>query len=246
MRKNKQLTVEAHGKELKHRILVVGLLYVLIFAVCYLNAADVTNVILSICEDAGFTLMYVSPTEMLVQSLRVCANIALVAVLPVGVWQITAFCLPAIESRRGRRAFCIWTCMAVVLFAVGVAVCIGILFPFVFKYLHAYSELFGISGGATVSAVLDFFLATVWVIGLLFELPAIITVLAECGVIGPQMLWRAFRPAIIIIAIISAAITPPDVISMAMVGIPLILDYLLGIFVCTIVTCRKLKGGHNE
>lgn len=246
MQKSKQLTVEAHGKELKHRIMVVGLLYVLVFAVCYLNAADVTNLILSICEDAGFTLMYVSPTEMLVQSLRICANIALVVILPVGVWQITAFCLPAIESRRGRRMLCIWACMTVVLFAAGVAVCVGILFPFVFKYLRAYSDLFGISGGATVSAVLDFFLAVVWVIGLLFELPAAVTVLAECGIIKPRMLWRAFRPAIIVIAVISAAITPPDVVSMAMVGIPLMLDYLLGIFVCTVITCRKSKGGHNE
>ena len=239
MQKNKQLTMREHARELKRRMGVVAGVFAIVFVICYVRAADVMDLFLKLCSDAGFTLTYISPAEMLVQSLRVCGVVAVLVSLPVLAWEVTMYCLPAFETREGRRVLGVMVLSSLLLFAVGVGVSVGVLFPYIFKYLFGYSSMFDVEGSVTVSSVLTLFLSLTWVMGLLFELPVISATLARCGVLKPKMMWRAFKPAIVVIAIIAAAITPPDVISMMMVGVPLIGDYVVAVGVCAIFSKRS-------
>ena len=208
------------------------LFFVVVFIMCYLNAPKITEFLLALVKDAGFTLVYVSPTEMLLQSLRLCGVITLIVSLPVFAWHITMYCLPAIETRMAKRIFVICVIAAYVLFTCGILFCRTILFPFVFRYLYEYAQLFTVEGMATVSSILNLVLSIMWAMGLLFEFPLLCAALSCCGVLKAAHMVKAFKPAVLVIAIIAAAITPPDVISMGIVVVPLLGDYVIGICTC--------------
>ena len=76
--------------------------------------------------------------------------------------------------------------------------------------------------------------------GVIFETPLVIAFLAYMGVVSPAMLWKNFRYAIVIIAIIAAVATPTtDPITMALLMLPLVLLYLLSILLALFVYRRR-------
>lgn len=235
--KNKELTLTGHVKELKRRLFLCVVAFIALFVFFYLNAQPLTKEFLKLGEDAGFSLGYLSPQEMLLQSLRLCGTMALLVTLPLIIWQAGAYVMPAVGSKRGRKIFVVAAIAAIVLFLFGLMFCIKVLFPFVFQYLHTYSEGFGVNGYVSVDAYLTFFITTAWIIGLLFEVPLISAGFAACGILTANMMWKAFRPAVVMIAIISAAITPPDALSMMIVGIPMVGIYIISIGICKL--CQK-------
>lgn len=232
--RNNELTLAGHVRELKHRLILCVFVFVALFIFFYLNAQPLTKEFLKLGEKAGFSLGYLSPQEMLLQSLRICGTMALLVSLPLIIWQIGAYVMPAVGSKRGRKVFVVAIIVAIALFLIGLMFCIKVLFPFIFQYLHTYSEGFGVQGYVSVDAYLTFFLTTAWIIGLLFEVPLVSAGFAICGILTAGMMWKAFRPAIVIIAIIAAIITPPDAMSMMIVGVPMIGIYILSIGVCRI------------
>lgn len=234
MRRNSNLTMAGHVREFKRRLLLCVVIFVALFISFYANAQTVTKWFLTIGKNAGFALGYIAPQEMLLQSLRVCGTLALLVSLPLIIWQVGAYVMPAVGSKKGRVVFSVATIAAIVLFFLGLLFCIKILFPFIFQYLHSYSEEFGVDGYVSVDAYLSLFITTAWIMGLLFEVPLVSAAFSSCGILTAKMMKKALKPAIVVIAFIAAMITPPDVISMAIVGIPMIGIYVLSIGVCKV------------
>lgn len=242
MKRNKnELTVAEHFHELKCRVLQCVAVFVLAFAVCYYFAPTLTRYFLVIGKDAGFTLSYMEPQEMLLQSLRLCLIMAFIIALPVTLWNIIAFILPVFSTMQAKVMMVLSILVSLVLFALGIVFCLRVLFPFVFQYLYSYSQSFGINGYATVSSFLNLFITTACIIGVLFEMPLFSAVLTLIGIITSSGMRKGLKLAIVIIAIVSAIITPPDVVSMAIVGIPMIAIYIFSIGVSLV--CEKIKKG---
>lgn len=235
MNNKNQLTLAQHFHELKKRVIACFAFFIAVFCFCYYNATAITKWFIQIGKDAGFAVGYVTPQEMLIQSLRLCGTLALVASLPLIIWNVLAFIMPAISSQRVHKLIIIGVLVFISLFALGIVFCIKILFPFVFKYLYSYSKGFGVTGYATVSSFLSLFLTTAWITGFLFEVPLFSALLSLAGVLKHTTMQKGLKPAIVVIAIIAAIITPPDVVSMMIVGIPMIAIYVFSIgvsFVC--------------
>ena len=89
------------------------------------------------------------------------------------------------------------------------------------------------------------FLLTVFVIfGVVFELPVISVLLTALGLLQPQWLVKGRRPMIVVIFLIAAIITPPDVASQIMVALPMLVLYELSILLCRLcVRLRRKKAG---
>lgn len=108
-----------------------------------------------------------------------------------------------------------------------------------FKYLLTF-------GGTTdtpmitISEYLSFFITTTLMFGLAFEMPLILVVLAMLGLIDAQFLRAKRRVAIMVIAILSAVITPPDAISMLSLMIPLYVLYELSIFLVLWIQQKRI------
>ena len=125
-------------------------------------------------------------------------------------------------------------------FITGVIFVYFVVYPLAFQFLMN----FGNPKDPPLIAIdkyLSFFITTTIVFGLAFELPLILTFLALMGVLEKKTLVDNRRYAIILLAILSALITPPDVISMCLMMLPLILLYEISIFLVGMV---NNKQGH--
>jgi len=77
--------------------------------------------------------------------------------------------------------------------------------------------------------------------GLFFELPIIIYFLTKLGLVTPEFLRKYWKYAVVIILIVAAIVTPPDVVSQTIVAIPMLLIYEVSILISKIVTLNKKK-----
>jgi sec-independent protein translocase protein TatC len=92
----------------------------------------------------------------------------------------------------------------------------------------------------TVNEYFDLVLLVLLGLGLVFEMPILIFFLSLFGVVTPKFLWKNFRYAILIIAIVAAIVTPtPDAMTMLIFMAPMVGLYFVGIAVSSVVTRRR-------
>jgi len=117
------------------------------------------------------------------------------------------------------------------LFFTGIAFGYYIVAPLCIQFFGGYVITDEIENIFTVNSYMSMVLSTVFYSGLLFLLPVLSYLLTKIGVLGPDFLKKYRKHAIIAILILSAFITPPDLISQVIVGIPILILYEVGILV---------------
>ncbi|MEF3190979.1 MAG: twin-arginine translocase subunit TatC [Campylobacterales bacterium] len=158
---------------------------------------------------------------------------ALVVGIPFIFYQIWAFVSPGLYEHE-KKLVIPFVASASIMFALGAAFAYYIVFPMGFAFLVNF-------GGSTIQAMIsikeyiDFFVKLMIAFGLSFELPVVIFLLAKLGLVDDRQLMEFFRYAVIIIFIIAAILTPPDVLSQVLMAIPLIILYGISIVVARIV-----------
>lgn len=232
MKDKNDLTLGQHFRELRNRFLWCIGVFVVCFVTIYCFSNRIVGQLLSLGTAAGFKFAYLTPQELLIQALRVSAILALLGSMPIIVYHVIEFIAPCFDSKIVKHVFRIGAIFASILFCAGILFCVLVLFPFVFKYLYTYANGFDVVGMISVEAYFDLFILITMIMGVLFELPLFCGVLALCRVLTSKRMLAAFRPAIIVIMIVSAFVTPPDVISMLMVAVPMIVIYAISIVIC--------------
>lgn len=117
------------------------------------------------------------------------------------------------------------------LFFTGIAFGYYIVAPLCIQFFGGYVMSEQIENIFTVNSYMSMVLSTIFYSGLLFLLPVLSYLLTKIGILGPDFLKKYRKHAIIGILILSAFITPPDLISQVIVGIPILILYEVGIFV---------------
>ncbi len=110
-------------------------------------------------------------------------------------------------------------------FAIGAAFGYFIIAPISIHFLGTYSVSAQVVNQITLGSYLSTVLGLIFAGGAAFEMPVVVLYLSRLGVVKPQFLSRYRKVAIVVILVISAVITPPDVFSMTIVAIPLLLLY---------------------
>ncbi len=214
-----------HLSELRVRVLwcmagiIVGSSISLLFA---------ERVILFLTEPYGGLLQVIEPTEGFSVYLRVGLTGGLALSSPLLIYQIIAFVSPGL-TKRERNVMIIIVPGSLLLFVAGASFAWFVITPAAIDFLSQFmNELFVINW--TSRSFVKFVLTiTLW-IGLAFEMPLVLMFLAWLGVVTPRKLLRGWRIAVVIIAILSAAITPTiDPFNMLLVMAPLISLYLFSI-----------------
>ena len=214
-----------HLLELRVRILwcmaaiIVGSSISLLFA---------ERAILFLTAPYGGLLQVIEPTEGFSVYLRVGLTGGLALSSPLLIYQIIAFVSPGL-TKRERNVMIIIVPGSLLLFVTGASFAWFVMTPAAIDFLSQFmNELFVINW--TSRSFVKFVLTiTLW-IGLAFEMPLVLMILAWLGVVTPHKLLRGWRIAVVIIAILSAAITPTiDPFNMFLVMAPLISLYLISI-----------------
>lgn len=161
--------------------------------------------------------------------------------IPYILYELWKFIRPALheKERKSASGFVFYSSM---LFALGVCFGYYVVTPLAIKFLASYT----VSATITNMFSIDSYISTVTTLtlasGVAFQLPIVVYILANIGILTPKFMRRTRRYAIVIILIIAAIITPtPDALTMTVVAIPLLLLYELSIVVAGVVERRRAK-----
>lgn len=167
----------------------------------------------------------------------------MVIAFPYIVYQIWSFISPGLHAneRKHSRGFIFVTS---ILFFIGVLFGYYVITPLSINFLGTYSVSSEITNEIDLASYIALVRSSSLASGLVFELPIIIYFLTKVGIVTPTILKKYRKYALVIILIISAVITPPDVASQIIVAIPILILYQISIYISAIVVRnqnRKLK-----
>lgn len=166
--------------------------------------------------------------------------IGLVLAFPYILYEVWRFIAPGLypKERTYARGF---ISVSSALFFMGVLFGYYVICPFSVSFLTNYQVSNEIVNNIDLSSYISLMVTSVLSCGLVFELPIIIYFLAKLGLVTPQILRKYRKHALIVVLIIAAVITPPDVTSQIIVSIPIAILYEASIFIAGYVVRAKKK-----
>lgn len=196
-------------------------------------------------EDMDFVVKTVNIQEQFYQHFMIAIIGGLVLAMPYILFEIYCFVKPALKSNEKKYSGLIIG-FASFLFFLGITFGYFILTPISVNFLGTYSLSDAIQREFTVASVVSFISLLTLGSGVLFELPIVIYFLAKVGVLTADMMKSYRRVAIVIILIISALITPPDVTSQIILSFPILLLYEIGIVIARKVSPEPIELDLDE
>ena len=229
-----QLSLREHLVALRKVIIIclaaVGVAFIASF---YFVIDPLMKWITSPIEARGIQVIYTAVSEALTTKLRVALVVAVVIAFPIIIWQVWRFIKPALYPKE-RRSFRVFFFFALLLFLTGIVFC------YVAVYFLAI-DFFMISGEnlATPMLSLDKYISFLFgfllPFGIAFMLPVFIYITTKIGLTTPQALVSKRKYVILGIFVMAAILTPPDVISQILLGVPMLALYEVGILVSRLV-----------
>jgi Tat protein translocase TatC len=186
-------------------------------------------------------LIVTSPTDPVMIVFKLSFLVGLVLASPVILWQLWAFLAPALYERE-KKALVPALFVGMLLFLIGAVLAYLYVVPQALRVLFSF-QTEAISPFITYDAYFGFVLQVVLALGLSFELPLVIILLAWLGVVGAAELAR-FRRYAVVLAFIAGALLSPgaDLLSMVMMTVPLILLYEVGVAGALLVERRRRRA----
>jgi sec-independent protein translocase protein TatC len=181
-------------------------------------------------------LIYTHPSESIILSLKIAFAGGLIAASPVVFYQLWRFISPGLY--RNEKRVILPAVFASTVFFIGGISFSYYTFPIVLKFLTAFAGT-RLDPMFKVGEYFGFLLKISISFGIVFELPVISFVLARMGILTPGFLLKNFRYAIVVIFLMAAILTPPDIISQLMLAGPLLLLYGVSIAVAAVASRRN-------
>lgn len=172
-------------------------------------------------------------------------TVGFILAFPYVLWEFWKFISPALyeNERKYAKTFLV---VSSFLFFLGVLFGYYVLVPLSINFLSNFTVSDIIENQIDINSYISLVKTTSLATGLIFELPIIIFFLTYLGLITDSFLKEYRRYAYVLILIVAAIVTPPDVISQIIVSIPLVLLYEASIFIAKIITKRNQKKQSNK
>lgn len=223
-----------HLIELRQRVIYAIIGFFGAFILCYAYSEEIFQFLVqplaTLLQDKGpRRLIYTGLTEAFLTYIKVAAFAAAFLSFPIIASQLWMFIAPGLY-RQERKVFVPLLMATPALFLIGAAFAYYIIFPAAYAFFLSF-ETPGSTGQlpiqleAKVNEYLSFVMRLIFAFGISFELPVLLTLLANVGMVSSQGLITKWRFAIVGIFIVAAIITPPDILSMVGLAIPLIILY---------------------
>lgn len=201
----------------------------------YLGFAD------TICiEKLPFTIQNTSMEGQVNVFVWMCITAGFILGFPYILYELWRFISPALYEHERKYAK-VFIFSASVLFFLGVLFGYFVIVPMSVNFLASFSISPVVKNDINLDSYISMIKTSVLAGGIFFEMPVIIYLLTKLGIISPSFLQNTRKYAVIIVLIISAIVTPPDVVSQITVAVPMLLIYEISILISKIVYKNQLK-----
>ena len=239
--------LKPHIADLRKRLVISCLTVAAMFFVCFSFYEPILNWMMVPVEAVlpkNSQMVAVEIQETFFTALKVAFFAGFIVSLPVIFWQLWLFLAPGLYDHE-KKLVIPFVFFATLMFLIGASFAYYIVVPVGFEFL--------INFGSTVVTILPsigkyvgFFTKLLIGFGIAFELPVITFFLAKIGLVDDRMLKDFFRYAIILIFVVSALLTPPDVISQLLMAAPLTLLYGVSIYIAKVFNPASKKEDEEE
>jgi sec-independent protein translocase protein TatC len=239
-----------HLIELRKRLIYCIVTVLVSFIFCYIFAQDLYNFLLipyqlAVGGDMRVDLIYTAPQEFFFTQLRVAFFGAIVLSFPMLAAQLYMFVAPGLY-RNERQAFLPFLIATPVLFIMGAALVFFVVMPLAMRFFLSMQQTgdgpVHIQLTARVSEYLHLITTFILAVGICFQLPVLLTLLARAGMVTSGWLRQQWRYAVVLIFTVAAILAPPDVISQIGLAIPTLLLYELSILSVKLVERKRAAG----
>jgi len=164
-----------------------------------------------------------------------------IVAFPYILWEIWKFIKPGLypKERKNAKSFII---ISSFLFFLGILFGYYVITPLSVNFLGAYRVANEVQNNIDLSSYIGLLRASVLSAGLIFEMPIIIYFLTKMGLVTPEFLRKYRKYALVLVLILAALITPPDVISQVIVAVPMMILYEVSITISKIIIRREKKA----
>jgi len=235
--KNGTMPVLDHLSELRLRLMISAGALIVAAGICFSYIEFIRSILTRPLGD--LTLIYLSPPEAFMANLKLALFSGFIVALPVILYELTAYIFPGLV--RSEKKFFIAVLAGILfLFSGGVIFAYYIVFPYTISFFLQFADA-QLEPQLTISEYLSFVISFHVAFGAVFQLPLFTWTLGKIGLITTDFLRRYRKIALLIMLTISAVITPPDIISQAVMIVPLMLLYEVGIIMVRISERKRLK-----
>ena len=223
----------SHLYELRDRVIKSALAIIIIFVCLVYWAPDIFHLFAQPLLEAlpvGGKMIVTDVTGSFFVPMKVTMLVAFIIALPVVMYQLWAFIAPGLYMHE-RKLILPLVVSSYTLFISGMAFAYFLVFPTVFKFMASYNAPLGAEMSTDIDNYLSFAMTTFLAFGITFEVPVVVVVLVRMGMV-PLAKLKEIRPYVIVGAfVISAVVTPPDVLSQLLLAVPMTLLYELGLLI---------------
>ena len=164
---------------------------------------------------------------------------------PYIIWEVWKFLKPALyeKEKKSAKSFIV---VSSLLFFIGIFFGYYVITPLSVNFLGSYRVADEVKNNTDLSSYTGLLKSSCLAAGLIFELPIIIYFLTKLGLVTPEFLRTYRKYALVLVLILAAIITPPDIISQVIVAIPMIILYEVSIKISKIVIRKQEKEKKKE
>lgn len=174
-----------------------------------------------------------------------CITAGFIMAFPIILWEFWKFIRPALYQNERKYAK-LFIFVSSILFFLGVLFGYFVLVPLSINFLANFTISNVVENQIDINSYISLVKTTSLATGLVFELPIIIFFLTYLGLITDSFLKEYRRYAYVLILIVAAVVTPPDVISQLIVSFPLVILYECSIIIAKVITKRNVQKEKNE
>lgn len=219
------LSYVEHLSELRRRLLLSALAVVAASVGAYSLRETLVDLVLR--PVAAVPFVFLDPPELFLANVKIAIVAGLAVASPFVLFQVWIFVRPGLK--RGERMIVgLAILFGTLFFAAGVLFGYLVVLPMTLRFFLQY-ETAAIRASLSFGSYVGFLTSLLLAFGIAFELPLLVLVLARLGIVDASLLARSRKYALLIILVVAAILTPPDVVSQLLLAGPMLVLYEIGI-----------------
>ena len=225
-KKEPAMSLTEHLDELRKRIIYSVIAVVLASIVTFMYVDLIRE---TITGPAAGNLVFIGVAEAFMTNIKIALLAGVLLAFPVILYQVWSFVLPGLDPREKKFVF-VFVTASLLLFTAGVSFAFFIIIPISIRFFLGF-ESEAIEAMISFGNYISYVSGVIFAFGLVFQMPIAVFVLSKLGLISAAFLKKYRMYALVLIFVLAAIITPPDVFSQILMAIPMFLLYEISILV---------------
>ncbi len=227
MNSNSNMPFVDHLEEFRKRLIIVLVAHLVVTLLAFSQSGSILKLLMQL--NPQMNLIFIEPSEIMLVYVEIALVLAIAICSPLTIYHIWAFVAEGLFPNE-KRMIKIALGLGFAFFLLGIIFAYKMVVPMSLRFFTRIA-IEEVSPMISVKSYISFILSMLVGMGIVFNIPSFVYVGTKLGVITPDKLKEYSKYIIVVIFIIAAIITPPDVVSQLMMGIPMVGLLQLSIFI---------------